>query len=110
MYRNYTKILDFCFDYKDRLVFVELGNTLFIKKTSEKKDPSYVYSRKISGYAHDYLRLSDDRTKLYFRDETEDAIIRLDLATVDHIIELEDPEDSRVTIKNGMKIPLEEKN
>lgn len=86
---------------------MELGNTLFIKKTSERKDPSYVYSRKISGYAHDYLRLSADRTKLYFRDETGDAIIRLDLATLDHLIELEDLEDRRMTQKNDSKFPTD---
>jgi hypothetical protein len=100
LYRNYTKILDFCFDYKDRLIFVELGNTLFIKKTSEKKDPSYIYSRKISGYSHDYLRMNKERTWLYFREESGDAIVGLDLTALDNIYEMQvTEEEHRATLK-----------
>lgn len=76
--------MDFCFDSQNRLIFVELGKTLFIKKPKIKRqDSSYLYSKEINGYGHNFLKINNQRDKLYFRAKERGIIMEIYLRTLD---------------------------
>jgi hypothetical protein len=69
-------------DYKGRLLFVEFGKGFFIKRNNQKDDSSYFYEAKINGYLNFFLTLSEDKKRVYFK-EQEDIISELDLTLLE---------------------------
>jgi hypothetical protein len=63
----------------NRLIFVEFGGTMFIKKTLFSNDPSYLYTSHVHGHTNNFLVISDDRKTLFFQENSSGMIKELDL-------------------------------